>query len=74
MMASIGVKGQWLQMGNTLQRQIVGTDTTYRFNLGAPGFSYWKSLNSYKQMFAPTSGSGNYIQNQNSVVQPGSFR
>lgn len=30
----------WLQMGNTLQRRIVGTDTTYRFNLGSPGFWY----------------------------------
>lgn len=72
MMASIGVKSQsWLQMGNALQRQINGTDTTYRFNLGSPGFTYWKSLNAYKNMFAPISGSGNYVQIQNSAAQTG---
>lgn len=30
----------FLNMGNTLQRRIIGTDTVYRFSLGAPGFWY----------------------------------
>lgn len=41
LLTSITVSGQpWQQTGNTLQRRIVGSDTSYRFSLGSPGFMY----------------------------------
>lgn len=30
----------WNNTGNTLQRRIIGSDTSYRFSLGQPGFMY----------------------------------
>lgn len=30
----------WQQTGNTLQRKINGSDTSYRFSLGSPGYMY----------------------------------
>lgn len=39
LLASITVNAQYTNVGNGLQRQIIGTDTTYRFSL-APGFMY----------------------------------
>lgn len=37
-LSSISYAQTWVNVSNALQRKIVGVDTLYRFNMGAPGF------------------------------------
>lgn len=48
----------FLNVGNTLQRRIIGTDTTFRFNMGSPGFMYFPTTWWVQQNFAPIGTSG----------------
>jgi len=70
LIASIGASAQYVNVGaNGVQRQIVSGDSTFRWNLGAAGFLYGKSLSWYRNAFAPTTGGSGYIQNQNAGAQ-----
>ena len=54
LIASIGASAQYVNVGaNGVQRQIISGDSTFRWNLGAAGFLYGKSLSWYRSNFSP---------------------
>jgi len=63
-------------VGNAISRGIVGTDSTWSFNQ-APNASgkapTFKSMYGYDIRYAPISGGSNYIRNQSTPTQTGSF-
>lgn len=71
-LTGLGANAQsWTSFGTgAIQRRIVGSDTTYRWVGSSVGtYIYGRSEWKYNQLFAPITGSTNYIQNQNASAQ-----